>query len=98
MDLVRINTKTIGGGGESIKYDPEPDAKAKPLSLLSPFSAYCLEGPDYFSRPFPQHHVTSVHSTSPEHELSNDINVDDVYGDDNDVDIRASIIWDVKRL
>ena len=105
-DPVGIDTTTIGGGGESIESDPdpepepEPDAEATSPSSSSPFSACCSEGPDDFSRPFPPYPVTSVHSTSPEHAPSNDVDVDDFDDDDddNDADIRASVIRDVKRL
>ena len=96
-DPVGIDTTRIGGGGESIESDPdpepEPDAEAT-SSSSSPFSACCLEEPDDFSRPFPPYPVTSVHSTSLEHAPSDDV---DVY-DDDDADIRPSVIRDVKRL
>ena len=104
-DPVGIDTTRIGGGGESIESDPdpepEPDAEATSSSSSSPFSACCLEEPDDFSRPFPPYPVTSVHSTSPEHAPSNDVDVDDFDDDDDDdngADIRASVIRDVKRL
>ena len=88
------NARIWVGGGESIESDtePKPDAKAT-LSSSPPLSACCLEGPDDFSRPFPPYPVTSVHSTSPEHAPSDDVDVED-----NDADIRALVIWDVKRL
>ena len=94
-DPVGIDTTRIGGGGESIKSDPdpepEPDAEATSSSSSSPFSAWCL---DDFSRPFLPYPVTSVHSTFLEHAPSDDV---DVY-DDDDADIRPSVIRDVKRL
>ena len=101
LDPVRIDTTTIGGGGENIESDPKPkpDTKAMSLLLSSPFSACFSEGPDDFSRPFHLYPLTSVHYTPPEYAPSDD--VDDVDVDDNDdddADIRASVIRDVKRL
>ena len=98
-DPVRIDTTTIGGGGESIESDPVPKPNVKATSTLSssPFSMCCSNGPGGFSRPFPLYHVRSIHSTSPEHALSNDVDVNDV--DDNDnADIRTLVIRDVKCL
>ena len=98
-DMVGIDTTMIGGGGESIESDPEPEPNAETTSslFLSPFSVCCSEGPDGFLLPFHPYPVTSVHSTSPEHAPSDDVDVDDVYNDD-DADIRELVIRDVKRL
>ena len=98
-DPVRIYMTTISGGGESIESNPvpKPNVKATLTLLSSPFSMCCSNGPDGFSRPFPPYHITSIHSTSPEHALSEDIDVNGV-DDDNDADIRALVIRDVKQL
>ena len=96
---VGIDMTKIGGGGDSIESDPEPEPDAEATSSSSPFSACCSEGLDDFSRPFPPYPVTSVHSTSPEHAPSEDVDIDDVDDDDDDdADIRASVIRDAKRL
>ena len=88
----------IGGGGESIESNPEPKPNVKAASTLlsSPSSTCCSNGPDDFSRPFSPYPITSIHSTPPEHALSDDVDVDD--DDDDDADIRALVIRDVKRL
>ena len=87
-------------GGENIKSDTKPEPKAKVMSSSSsPFSVCCLEGPDDFSSPFPPYPVASVHSTSPEYALSENVDMDDIDNDGyDDVGIRASVIRDVKRL
>ena len=85
----------IGGGGESIKSDPKPDAEG--TSLSSPLSVCCSEGLEYFLSPFPPCPITFVHYTPPEHAPYNNVDVDDI-DDNNNADIRASVIQDVKRL
>ena len=68
------------GGGENTESDPDPvpDAEAKFLLSLSPFSTIYLEGTDDFSRPFPLYPITYIHSKYPVHALSDDVEVNDL--------------------
>ena len=88
----------VGGENAESDPDPEPDAEATFLSSLSPFSTSYLEGPDDLSFPFPPYPITYIHSKYPVHAPSDDIDVNDVDGNDKNADIRSLVIWDMKYL
>ena len=88
----------MGGGDPESDPNSEPEADVTFLLSLSPFSACYLEGGGDFSHPFPPYSITYVHSKYLQHAPSDGIDVDDVDNNNDDADIRASVIWEVKRL